>query len=141
MKKFRKTLIIDDDPVCRFLTKALLSEINISEEIIELPHGRAALEYIQQNCLDGKDATHCPDWILLDLNMPIMNGMELLEELAALQQMELIHQSVTILTSSASPKDRAQTSRYGVKGYLTKPLTEDGLGDLLSDLYARGGGK
>ena len=139
MNKFRKTLIVDDDPTSRFLIRMTLEELNITQQILEFTHGQAALEYLTAHCLGEQASEDCPDWIILDLNLPIMDGVELLAQLEALEQHELIKQAITILTSSTSPQDVQKAADLGVKAYLTKPLLSDGVLQLLQTFFTQKG--
>jgi CheY-like chemotaxis protein len=68
-------VIVDDDPASQFLLKMVLEDLNISRDIVTLSNGQEALEYLSQHCLNEM-AVHidCPDWILLDLNMPVIEA-------------------------------------------------------------------
>jgi CheY-like chemotaxis protein len=128
MVSFRRTVIVDDDPASQFLLKMVLEDLNISRDIVTLSNGREALEYLRLHCLNEKAAPHdCPDWILLDLNMPVMGGLEFLAKLQQLERHNLICSSVTVITSSSYPKDKQEAQQYGVRGYLLKPLTEENM--------------
>lgn len=139
MKLFRKTLIVDDDPACRFLTRMALEEVDLSEEIIELPHGKAALDYIISHCRGTQAISQCPDWIILDLNMPVMDGFELLNLLQQAKQTKLVQQTVTILSSSSNPKDIDQTAQYEVEAYLTNPLLMEDMVNFIERFYRHTG--
>ncbi len=133
MNKFRKTLVVDDDPASRFLVMMVLQELNLATEIVTLSDGKQALEYVQQHCFNHNAAQQeCPDWILLDLNMPVMGGLEFLEHLRQLEQNNFIHSSITIVTSSSNPKDTQRAASYGVKGYMLKPVTEQNMREYLN---------
>lgn len=61
----------------------------------------------------------------MDINMPVMSGLEVLEELQKFGGETLLRTSVVMLTSSVAPKDVEAATRLGVKAYLDKPLTEE----------------
>lgn len=123
-KTFNKVLIIDDDPTSVFLAKTAFEDLNLAKEIFTAHDGSEGLDKLIKNCLD-KNMAECPDLILLDINMPIMNGIELIEELNKMGEKELIESKIVILTSSTNPGDLNKVASLGVKKCLAKPLTED----------------
>jgi CheY-like chemotaxis protein len=126
MTRFRKTLIVDDDVASQFLLRAVLDELGMGTPIIALANGQEALEYIRQQCINENAASaDCPDWILLDINMPVMDGLELLSCLKALGQDNMMASAVTIVTSSDYSKDTEKAMALGAKDYLLKPITEE----------------
>ncbi len=136
MTRFRKTLIVDDDIASQFLLRVVLDELGLNIPIIALANGQEALEYIRQQCINENAATQdCPDWILLDINMPVMDGLELLSCLKALGQDNQMASAVTVVTSSNYSKDMEQATALGVKAYLLKPVTEEQLREHLENHF------
>ena len=127
MIKFRKILLVDDDETSNFLTQLVIEEMNLANDVIIKFDGASALQFLRENCLvNGSEiGGNCPDLILLDINMPVMGGLEVLEELQKIGGETLIHMLVVMLTSSVAPKDVEAATRLGVKAYLDKPLTEE----------------
>lgn len=133
MKKlFRKVLVVDDDSTCRFLCKTLLEDMQVAEHVTTYNHGGEALQHLTGSCLNQNAArADCPDLVLLDLNMPVMNGIELLEALEKLKADHIIQSRVVVVTSSDNSRDVEKAMQYGVKGYVIKPLTEEKVRALL----------
>ena len=128
MRTFRKILLVDDDPASQYLLKDALQALGLSSAIVSLCNGKEALDYLQQHCLNEKAAhSECPDWILLDLNMPVMGGLEFLASLRQLEQHNRICARVSIVTSSSHSYDKDQAQRLGVNSFLLKPITEEKL--------------
>ncbi len=136
---FGKILLVDDDKICSFLHSDLLQELDIARQVISLPNGQLALEYVQQHCLAVPEPGACPNLILLDLHMPVMDGFEFLEELTRLGLSSLIRESVVVLTTSDNAGDQWEADRLRVKDYLVKPLTPESLTEFLDRHYGANG--
>tara|TARA_R110002051_G_scaffold65839_1_gene119479 strand:- start:23743 stop:24153 length:411 start_codon:yes stop_codon:yes gene_type:complete len=119
-------LLVDDDPVVQYLHKTLLSKFNFPEQKF-FSNGEFALDYILEN-----NNQNLLFLILLDINMPVMNGWEFLEELKKHSIKSLV--KVVILTSSIdnSDKDKAK-SYHQVFEFMEKPLHETFICNLKSD--------
>lgn len=75
MTKIACTLLVDDDDTANYLNKSLFKRLDATERLLVARNGLEALTLINRNC-PGQD---CPALILLDINMPVMNGFEFLE--------------------------------------------------------------
>jgi CheY-like chemotaxis protein len=131
MSTFKKVLLVDDDYINNFMNELLLQDMQIADEIITLTNGQDALKYIKHTSEKG---VANPELILLDINMPVMNGFEFLEELNKLHFPALDLTSVVMLSSSYNTKDVEAARQYNVAAYYNKPLTEDKLQDLMKKL-------
>jgi CheY-like chemotaxis protein len=111
--------IIDDDKLSLSLMSMLLSKNKLCEEIISFINPQLALAELQKNCDRLSDL---PDVILLDLNMPILDGWQFLDEFILLPIKKEI--SIFIVTSSINPYDIKMSKKYNmVKSYIIKPIT------------------
>ena len=126
--KPERLLLVDDDTAFNFLNRIVLNSSGIDCEINACLDGMAALEYVT-NC------ELCPDIILLDINMPIMDGFEFLDEFE--KRSKCTKTKVFMLTSSNQDEDRDGAFKYScVKGYFDKPLTEQNVAEIIS-LYSK----
>lgn len=107
MKKIRAISIIDDDPITVFGIKKMLHSIEASQHIITYANGKEAIDGIKLRMEDGSGV---PEVIFLDINMPIMDGWQFLEEFIALPLKERIR--INIVTSSIDPADKQNWERY-----------------------------
>lgn len=123
MKPLRSIFIVDDDPIHQQITEIMLQRLSISETVSRYSDAQDALDHIRNNL---HDPLALPEIILLDLNMPVMDGWEFLEAFDTLRASLPRKIKVYVLTSSIDEKDRERVSRFTfVEGYLTKPLTKD----------------
>lgn len=108
-------MLVEDNRGDVILTKKALAKIRIANEIIVKKNGQECINYLKNS-----ESENLPDLILLDLNMPIMNGFEVL---AALKKDEcLSHIPVIVLTSSEAEQDILKSYKSQANSYLTKPI-------------------
>jgi CheY-like chemotaxis protein len=113
-------LLVEDDEVDVLNVKRAFKKNNITNPLYLASHGLEALEMLRGV---DKQAPVIPEHrrlILLDLNMPRMNGIEFLHELRADPSLKSI--PVVVLTTSAAEQDRLEASQLNVAGYLLKPV-------------------
>ena len=114
----KSILIVDDAEADQYFNSHIIEDARPSVTIMKAYNGEEALEII-------KKGNKTPDLILLDINMPRMNGHEFLEAYTKLKGNQEIP-VVVMLTSSDNEVEMRQTSQYPcVKKFLTKPLTEE----------------
>jgi CheY-like chemotaxis protein len=119
-------LLVDDDKVFHLLGIRALQRIGFTNDQIQTAlNGKEAMEILND------PGNKQPDIILLDLNMPIMNGFEFLEVFRTLSVEKRNSAKIVVLSSSNNPVDIARAMKLGATQYLTKPLTEDMLSGVL----------
>ena len=115
--KIHSILVVDDDENDQFICEYTIRKFDPSIRILEAFDGSEALDVL-------RDET--PDAIILDINMPVMNGFEFLDRYA--EEFEVHAPVVAMLTSSHLGKDRERAMQYSfVKSYFEKPLQADHL--------------
>lgn len=114
-------LLIEDDYLDIINVQRAFNKLNANHTLHIAHNGREALELLRG---EGKhDQPILPDIVLLDINMPKMNGLEFLELIR--QDPQLKNLKVFIITTSAEEYDKAAAERFGVTGYILKPLDFD----------------
>lgn len=131
MKKINSLLIVDDDEISNLLTSILFKELNAYTHIRISENGKQALEEIN-DCL--KKDQNCPDVIFLDVEMPIMDGFEFLDQLEALNKNNL---PIVLLTSSVHARNQEKATKYNINVLVEKPLTEEKIKKVLFQLSTR----
>lgn len=114
----KRVCIIDDDPIYQMLAKRLISLNQYSDVILDFRDGNEAYLALKQMHEQGEEM---PDVIFLDINMPIWDGWDFLDEIIKLK---LQHKfEIYMVSSSTSPHDIEKAESYPfVKRFLTKPL-------------------
>lgn len=111
-----KILIVDDDPTIVFLHKTLMIKRGITDNPLTFLNGKEAFDYLKKE--EPGESTYV---VLLDINMPVMNGWQFLDKLEEEEFSSRI--DVAIVTSSVDKADREKASSYNrVVAYLTKPF-------------------
>jgi CheY-like chemotaxis protein len=110
----RPILLVEDDHVDIMTIKRALKEIEVSNPVVSRENGEEALAYL------GDPANARPCIILLDLNMPIMNGIEFLQQAKRDEALKAI--PVIVLTTSEEQQDKVNSFNLGVAGYMAKPV-------------------
>jgi CheY-like chemotaxis protein len=105
---------VEDDQVDTMTVIRALKEIHVTNPVVQLENGEEALLYLQD------PASEKPCIILLDLNMPIMNGIEFLQMVKHNDQLKRI--PVIVLTTSEEQQDKMSSFNLGVAGYVVKPV-------------------
>lgn len=117
-------LVVDDDSIANFLIERIVQSTGLARNISKALNGREALEVIKSKH-DKLDSF--PDVILLDLNMPLMNGFEFIKAYRELEIEGTDEILIILVTSSNDPSDIQQAKDLGIKYYLTKPLSADAI--------------
>jgi len=125
-------LLAEDDPDDRLFTRRALSESRVATRLTTVENGEELLRYLRRE--DGESGAPRPDLILLDLNMPRMDGREALREMK--QDPKLRRIPVVVLTTSEADQDVLQSYDLGVNAFMTKPVTFNELADAMDSLGA-----
>jgi CheY-like chemotaxis protein len=120
-------LVIDDDDINIFIIKKIVEKTGLAIEMIARNNGQQAIDYLKETISQNKPL---PRLVLIDINMPVMNGWEFIEAYEELN----IEQKVDmyILSSSVYENDIEKTKGYkAVKGFISKPLSMERLTELI----------
>lgn len=116
----KRILLVEDDPKDIELTLSALGEHRLANEIEVARDGVEALDYLYRRGAFAQRSEGNPVVILLDIKMPRLDGLQVLRQLKADEQMRLI--PVVILTSSRESRDLEECYSLGANGYVVKPV-------------------
>ena len=133
MMKIKRILLVDDDEISNFINERKLRNSSISEQLDVCISGIRAMQLLKEILDSGQPA---PEVILLDINMPIMDGFGFLEEFVALPSEIIASVRIAMLTSSLEKEGIRRSYEYkNVVDFINKPLTTDKIKLLLSKLF------
>jgi CheY-like chemotaxis protein len=127
MKK--KILLIDDDHIFHYLHSKVIALAGIEADIITAAHGLEALEIITKMIENGEEL---PTEILVDLNMPNMNGFEFIRAINDFDLPQKDQIKMIVVTSSVNEADKVIADQLGIKYFLTKPLLVRDVAEVLT---------
>ncbi len=117
----RNILLVEDNPDDVELTLRALKQYNIRNEIIVVRDGAEALDYLfATGAYSDRDTTTMPAVVILDLKLPKVNGLEVLQRMRADERTQLV--PVVILTSSKEEQDMINGYKFGANSYVRKPV-------------------
>ncbi len=125
-------LLIEDNPADIELTLDALKRKNLANKVKVITDGEEALEYLFNSCDLSANKAGCPYLILLDLKLPKVGGLEVLEKIRSDIRTKLI--PVVVLTSSEEEKDRVESYNLGVNSYIVKPVEFDSFAGVVSEI-------
>jgi CheY-like chemotaxis protein len=124
-------LLIDDDEINNYLNTVVIQDIDLAKEIIAFTKATDGLQFLKNTSFPSGNKK-LPSLILLDVNMPEMDGWDFLSEYAKLPD-EVKKQIVLVMLSSSSHKDDIEKAKKirEVSDYISKPLTEETLNHII----------
>lgn len=131
MQKLSSVLLVDDDPTTNFLHEQLLLSLGVTDHCLVAENGADALSLLAQNPAPNDS---CPALVLLDVHMPVMDGIEFLE---AYVQPATPPPVVIVLTTSVHARDQARAASLPVVDWVSKPLTREKVNAILQQHFQR----
>jgi CheY-like chemotaxis protein len=130
--KHSTVMLIDDSEIDNFINHKMIEGCNFAERVYIHTSSKSALEFLKNLERTGKVPKELvPEIIFLDINMPIMDGFQFIDEFEKLAKEFKQKTRIVMLTTSVNPSDieRSQKNKYIIK-YINKPLTQDMLTSL-----------
>ena len=126
-------LLVEDNPDDEALTMRALKQSKLANEIVITRDGNEALEFLfATGKYAGRDVSHTPAVILLDLKLPKLSGLEVLQQLRGDPRTRLV--PVVVLTSSSEDEDMMRSYQLGANSYVRKPVVFGRFADAVSQL-------
>ena len=120
MSTLGRILMVEDDPKDVELTLTALDEYKLANEVVVARDGEEALDYLYYRGRYKDRSTENPAVLLLDLKLPKVDGLEVLQQIKADDRLKMI--PVVVLTSSHEEKDMVASYKLGVNAYVVKPV-------------------
>jgi DNA-binding response OmpR family regulator len=120
MNNLGRILMVEDDPKDVELTLTALEEYNLANEVVVTRDGQEALDYLRRRGQYSNRSQENPAVILLDLKLPKVDGLEVLQEIRSDERLKMV--PVIVLTSSHQEKDVMRSYKLGVNAYVVKPV-------------------
>jgi CheY-like chemotaxis protein len=120
MNELGRILIVEDDPKDVELTLTALEEYNLANEVVVTRDGEEALDYLYCRGNFQTRTSENPAVLLLDLKLPKVDGLEVLQQMKSDERLRMI--PVVVLTSSREEKDMVASYKLGVNAYVVKPV-------------------
>ena len=120
MTTLGRILIVEDDPNDVELTLTALADYNLANEVVVTRDGQQALDYLYCRGKFSSRVAGNPAVMLLDLKLPKIGGLEVLQQVKADERLKMI--PVVVLTSSSEEKDMMRSYSLGVNAYVVKPV-------------------
>ncbi|MBC7451776.1 MAG: response regulator [Cytophagales bacterium] len=132
MEKKNTICIVDDDEIFQFITRKSFERLNRSDNILIFSNGEEAIHYIQ----DAHDIDKpIPDIIFLDINMPVMDGWDFMDQFAKVDLYGEKAPDIYMVSSSIDDKDLHKAKSLSmVKDYITKPIDDLKIREILNGL-------
>jgi CheY-like chemotaxis protein len=128
MSKIELACIIEDSSVNIFWMETIMEDVDFCDRILIYKNGREAINALKPIIASGKKL---PEIIFLDLNMPVMDGWQFLDEFTIIPIEQIV--TIYIVTSSINPADRARAAEYEkVSKFIVKPVEAEELREILN---------
>ncbi len=130
MKKINEIWVVEDDPITSMLLRKLIERGQFAHTTVAFLNGKLPIQQMRKRRDEGLPF---PDLIMLDINMPVMDGWEFLDYFV--EEFSDIEISIVIMTSSIDTNDVKKSKSYScIKGYYYKPVTMDNFNQIISEL-------
>jgi CheY-like chemotaxis protein len=120
MSSLGRILMVEDDPRDVELSLTALADYNLANEVVVTRDGAEALDYLYSRGNYSTRSNDNPAVILLDLKLPKVDGLEVLQQIKSDDKLKII--PVVVLTSSREEKDMVASYKFGVNAYVVKPV-------------------
>jgi CheY-like chemotaxis protein len=131
MKK-KEIWIVDDDNIYQIIVRKIIGKMELFSSFSSYKNGKDAIDALKKAAENNENI---PDIILLDINMPVMDGWEFMDEIVSYKSKLNQKISIYIVSSSIAVQDKDKAKTYAeILGFLSKPITMDALYEIVSEI-------
>ena len=124
MAKFSDVLLVEDDPITIMVCDRIIKMTSFADKVVSCENGRVALDHL----MAVKESGVVPSIIFLDINMPVMNGWDFLEEFDYVKEEFQPLPRIFLLSSTVDPEDYKRAKKFEmVQDFISKPLSREAL--------------
>lgn len=131
MQKLPFILLVDDEPATNYVNERLLLQLGVADEVLSVISGEEALTLLY------RDPPFEPTLVLLDVNMPGLNGFEFVEAFQRLPALQQAATRIVLLTAGMASRDLLRLDELPITGLIIKPLTREKIDTLLQLHFQR----
>ena len=129
MPRFSNVLLVEDDPITIMVCDRIIKMSDFATNVVSCENGKTAIDHINKLVNEGKQF---PEIIFLDINMPVMNGWDFLEEFEMIKDKISPMPRIFILSSTVDPEDYKRAKSFSaVDNFISKPLSKESLEQIL----------
>lgn len=133
-RKINTVCLVDDDDIYQFVASLEIKKTNLVNKIILFPDGQKAINFFIS---EKENQDKLPDIIFLDVNMPLMDGWQFLEEYILIKKLLAKHIIIYMVSSSVDEKDVMRANNISeVTGYLIKPINKNRLTEVFQEVLS-----
>ena len=131
MKK-KEIWIVDDDNIYQIIVRKIIGKMELFSSFSSYKNGKDAIDALKKAAENNENI---PDTILLDINMPVMDGWEFMDEIVSYKSKLNQKIAIYIVSSSIAVQDKDKAKTYAeILGFLSKPITMDALYEIVSEI-------
>ncbi|MDD2822226.1 MAG: response regulator [Flavobacterium sp.] len=131
MKK-KEIWIVDDDNIYQIIVRKIIGKMELFSSFSSYKNGKDAIDALKKAAENNENI---PDIILLDINMPVMDGWEFMDEIVSYKSKLNQKIAIYIVSSSIAVQDKDKAKTYAeILGFLSKPITMDALYEIVSEI-------
>jgi len=134
-KKTFSLVIADDDPEDQYMMQKVIWDLNLNHKITSVYNGMQLMDYLLRKGMYSNCMEPSPDCIFLDLNMPLLSGLEALKRIR--KDPGLNHLPVYVLCTTNGPSEKEKVLAIGANGFYTKNPTHNNLKTIVSDILSQ----
>jgi CheY-like chemotaxis protein len=127
MAKFTEVLLVEDDPITVMVCDRIIKLSSFADRVTSCENGKIAIDFL--SAISNKN--NVPAIIFLDINMPVMNGWDFLEEFELVKSGFDTLPRIYLLSSTVDPEDYKKAKNFSlVQDFISKPLSKEALGNI-----------